>query len=171
MQPGLELAFADGISGIWSTLHSGTELVVSEDEVHYLRMQALTLDDDLVSHLILKKLRLCRVVAGHAVPSQTVAMNSLVEFTFDGGDKQCRQLVHPTAQPSSYGLSVTSLLGAGVLGLRTGQSILWPTREGSLCNLHVARVESALRRSPRDASAALFRPRARIRRPRAITRP
>ena len=142
MQPILQPTFAERLSGLWSTFHSKVEFTVSESEVHYLRTLAVAVDDDLVSYLLLKKLRLAKAVPPADLPPGTAVMHSFVEFSFDGGEARFVQIVHPPSPPSSYGLSVTSRLGAGLIGLRRGQTILWPDAEGNLCDLYVAHVES-----------------------------
>lgn len=143
---------ADSLGSIWSALHACAQILVSRDELHFLRMVALGLDDDLASHLLIAKLKLAKVVEAEEVsPSGIVSMNSFVEFSFDGRACQLRQLVHPSDNPPNYGLEINTLLGVGVLGLRAGQLILWPDSGGRLCDLHVVRVanrENAARPQP-----------------------
>ena len=67
MQAMHQPALAENLSGIWSALHPNLELTISEDEVHYLTSMALGSDDDLVSHLLLKKLQIARTVAASAL--------------------------------------------------------------------------------------------------------
>lgn len=141
MRP-LEEGFALSVSGIWSALHADSGLIVRESEVHYLRTIALAARDDLVSHLLLRKLRLARVAAAAAAPDRLVFMNSFLEYRFDGGEQRFCQLVHPSALAPNYGVAIDSLIGAGLIGLRAGQTILWPDPAGTLCDLHVAHVEN-----------------------------
>lgn len=148
MQAMHEPALAENLSGIWSALHPNVELTISDDEVHYLRSMALGSDDNLVSHLLLKKLQIARTVAASAVDERIVVMNSFVEYSVDGGSKRFCQLVHPSPLTPSYGLSVATLEGAGLIGMRSGQTILWPNLLGSLRDLHVLQVERSPRRSP-----------------------
>ena len=150
MQAMREPALAENLSGIWSALHPGVELTISDDEVHYLRSMALGSDDDLVSHLLLKKLQIARTVAASALDEGIVVMNSFVEYSVDRGPKRFCQLVHPSPLTPSYGLSVATLEGAGVIGMRSGQTILWPNLQGSLRDLQVLQVERSPRRSPLD---------------------
>lgn len=141
MQASIQPFPADSLGTIWSALHACAQILVSRDELHFLRMVALGLDDDLASHLLIAKLKLAKVVEADEVSSSgTVSMNSFVEFSFDGRACQLRQLVHPSDNPTNYGLEVDTLLGVGVLGLRAGQLILWPNSGGRLCDLHVAKV-------------------------------
>lgn len=142
MQPSPQLTLADSLSGIWAALHARAELHISENEVHYLRTLALALDDDIVSCLLLRKLRLATVLPTEEIEAETVAMNSHVEFTNDGSARQSRQLVHPSPHQPDDGLSITTLLGAGLIGMRAGQAILWPNEKGSFCDLYVSRVDN-----------------------------
>ena len=147
------LAQAESLSGLWSAIHAEAGLIVSEDEVHYLRGLALALDNDLVSHLLLRKLRIARIVAVEALPPDTVLMNSFVDFVIDGGDRRFGQIVHPSPCPPDGGVSVASLVGAGLLAVRKGQTILWPTQDGGFSELHVVHVENGVR-APKSARKA-----------------
>lgn len=142
MQPCSRAARAESLSGIWSIAHADAGLVVSEDEVHYLRGLALSLDNDLVSHLILRKLRIAHILPSGEVPAGTVRMNSLVEYSIDQAERRSGQLVHPSRCPPENGISIASLLGAGIIGLRQGQAILWPTEAGGFSELHAHLVEN-----------------------------
>lgn len=137
-----ELESAESLSGIWSALHKTTPLIILESEVHYIRMLAVAAEDDLVSHLLLKKLRLAAIADPAFAPPRLVAMNSFLEYSFDGGPQRFAQLLHPSAVAAGYGLAVTSLIGAGLIGLAAGQTILWPDEKGTLCDLHVQHVEN-----------------------------
>ena len=147
MQAAHQPSLAESLSGIWSALHPGVDLTISEDEVHYLRTMALGSDDDIVSQLLLKKLQIARTVAASAVDEHIVLMNSFVEYSIDDGPKRLCQLVHPSSLAPICGLSVAALEGAGLIGMRSGQTILWPNLSGSLRDLRVLKVEPAPRRA------------------------
>lgn len=115
---------------------------MSNAEVHYLTATALAVDDDLTSHPLLRKLELACTVAPADLPPATVAMNSFLEFASDGGQQRFHQRVHPSADMRSYALTITSLLGVGVLGARAGQTVLWPDERGNFCDLHIRHVEN-----------------------------
>jgi regulator of nucleoside diphosphate kinase len=138
----LDGGLAESLSAVWSTLHRDAQFVIQEDEIHHLRMLALAADDDLVSLLLLRKLRIAQVVGGASIPDSLVSLNSFCEFSFDGGHERFCQLVRPSPYAPSYGLSILTLTGAGLVGLRAGQTILWPNEAGELRDLHVARVEN-----------------------------
>ncbi len=133
---------AETLSDRWSTLHAQAELVISEDEAYGLRALALASDDDLVSYLLLKKLRLARQASIVDLPPDVVTLNSFVHFRFNGNGDGFAQLLHPSAHMPAYAISVTSLIGAGLIGLREGQQILWPTAEGELGPLCIAHVDN-----------------------------
>ena len=138
----LDDGLAESLGTVWWALHRDTELVIRESEIHHLKMLALGADDDLVSHLLLRKLQLASVAHGAAVPDSLVALNSFCEFNLDGREPRFCQLVRPSPYAPNYGLSILTLEGAGLIGLRAGQTILWPNGAGALSELHVARVEN-----------------------------
>lgn len=76
------------------------------------------------------------------VPDTVVAMNSTVEFLDDAhGETRTVQLVYPGQADIAVGkVSVLSPVGAGLLGLKAGQSIHWPDRDGRLRALRVLKV-------------------------------
>ena len=129
---------SEQLSARWARLHRHVAFAFSASEAHYLRSAALALDDDLLALLLLKKLR----IAAERQPSGlhgVVTMNSLVGFRFGGGSGIGR-LVHPSCfEPGS--LSIASQVGAGLAGMRTGQTILWPDADGELRPLSVDTVE------------------------------
>lgn len=138
----LEPGLADSLGGIWAALHKDVDIRISDSEVHYLRAVALMLDDDATSALLLRKLKLAACVEDRRMPPATVRMNSFLEYSFDHGPRRFCQLVHDSEHAPAYGLRVTDRLGAGVIGLRSGQIILWPDDEGRLCELAVLQVEN-----------------------------
>jgi regulator of nucleoside diphosphate kinase len=141
MQTISQPALAESLSGIWYRLHADVPFTIDADETHYLTAIALALDDDIVSRLLLKKIRLAQAHEGRIPAQPAVRMNSFVDYRFNGRERRLRQLVHPTSSARSHGLSVASREGAGVLGMRPGQTILWPDEEGTLADLHVLHVE------------------------------
>jgi len=138
----LQPSAAEALSGIWAALHKDLELSICESQVHYLGTMAVLHDDDLVSQLLLKKLRLARVLPAENMPSRIITMNSFVEYSYDGGPASFGQIVHPSAVLSSYGIAVTDAIGAGLLGLEPRQTILWPDLHGEFRELSVLHVEN-----------------------------
>lgn len=64
------------------------------------------------------------------------------------------ELVYPRDADISAGrVSILTPVGAGVIGLRTGQSILWPDRDGRHRKLTIVK-ELQNKKSPQPDSAA-----------------
>ncbi len=134
---------AEMIGDLWYRISEDAPFAVAENEVHYLSAVALGLDDDLASVLLLKKLKLAKKLAPGSVPDDLAVMNSFVEFRAGEGKRRLGQLLHPSVAREPFGLSVASRLGAGLVGLRAGQSILWPDDIGELQPLQVFSVRPA----------------------------
>ena len=144
---------AEELSAHWARVHERETFIFSTCEVHYLKALAMALDDDLVALLLLKKLRMATERPPAELPRNVVVMNSLVSFAFDG-DERVRRLVHPTVRGTGS-LSIGSRLGAGVIGLRVGQSVLWPDERQALRQLHVTAVESRAQKTTGISPAAV----------------
>lgn len=124
----------------WASLHQSARLTVHECEVHYLTAMALGASDDLAAHLLLRKLRMALRVGGDA-GQRFVRMNSLVEFVDAQGETRLARLTHPSAcRLSPDAISITSLLGTGLLGLGEGQAIKWPDQTGEMHPLKVTGI-------------------------------
>ena len=85
-----------------------------------------------VAEMLLAEINRAKVVDDARLPSDTVAMLSTVKFVDDEtGVERTLQLVYPQDADIEAGrISILSLVGAGLLGLRAGQSISWPNRDG-----------------------------------------
>lgn len=124
----------------WVRMNEGMSFAIRANEVHYLKAMALSMDDDLASLLLLKKLKLANHVEQADSNPATVGMNSWIEFRFGSGHRQFRQLLHPSVCQGAYALSIGSRLGAGLIGLRAGQVLLWPDEHGCPRELRVMGV-------------------------------
>lgn len=146
---------AEAMSSIWFNLHLDESFGISSDDVHYWRMLSFLLDDDLASLLLLKKLKLADFYCDGRVPKDVVTPNSFLEFRVDGGDVSFGQLVRPSQQRPHFAIQSDTRLGLGLLGLRSGQSILWPDDSDAMRPLEVLRVENCAQASERlsDLSA------------------
>lgn len=113
----------------WAAMHRDILFAVHDCEVHYLTAIALASADDLVAHLLLKKLKLARKV-GNDEAASLVRMNSLVEYEDGSGRPRMARLLHPSVRQDPHGVSIASMAGAGLIGLGEGQAIRWPD-EGS----------------------------------------
>jgi len=95
-----------------------------------------------VAEMLLAEINRAKVVDDARLPSDTVAMLSTVKFVDDEtGVERTLQLVYPQDADIEAGrISILSLVGAGLLGLRAGQSISWPNRDGHERPLHIIEV-------------------------------
>lgn len=75
-------------------------------------------------------------------PADVVALGSRVTFTDEAsGVTRSVQVVLPAEADIGQGrVSILSVVGAGLIGLRAGQSIDWPTQDGRLRRLTVKDV-------------------------------
>lgn len=120
-------------------------LLVSADDHHRLiTLAQATVErypaDDVL--MLLDELQRADIVPPDWMPEEVVAMNSYVEFTDDRtGATRRVQLVFPYQADISKGrISVLSLVGAALIGLAEGQSIVWRTRDKRPRRLSVRRV-------------------------------
>ena len=137
------------LSALWFKLHSEERFGVRASEAHYLRTLAVSLDDDLTSLLLLKKLKLANEYLPSQLPSDIVAFNSVVEFRTGRGPTRIGQLIYPSSCRPKLAIDVNSRLGLGLLGLCSGQAILWPDEDEILRELEVLRVDASSCRNRR----------------------
>jgi regulator of nucleoside diphosphate kinase len=95
-----------------------------------------------VAGLLLDELERAEVRPDHLVPAHVVGMEAVVEFVDEGrGAARTVQLVYPGDADIGEGkVSVFTPIGAGLIGLAAGQSILWPDRDGHERRLKIVRV-------------------------------
>ena len=95
-----------------------------------------------VAELLLAEINRAKVVQDSRLPGDVVAMQSIVKFVDEASDaERTLQLVYPQAADIEAGrISILSLVGAGLLGLRPGQSISWPDRAGKQRALRIIEV-------------------------------
>lgn len=95
-----------------------------------------------VAELLLAEINRARIVQNSKLPADVVAMQSIVKFADEAsGVERTLQLVYPQAADIEAGrISILSLVGAGLLGLRPGQSISWPDRAGKQRALRIIEV-------------------------------
>ena len=143
MLESLPLLAADGRAELWAALHKTTPFLLAECERHCLVSLALSADDDVAAHLLLKKVKLARMVASWALPRSIVRLNSRVDYRHGAGPARAVRLCHPSAlaEPDEDA-SVAGLLGAGLIGLEEGQAVLWPGRDGRLRSLAIIHVRN-----------------------------
>lgn len=102
-----------------------------------------------VSELLLEEIERATLYKAARIPSDVVTMLSSVEFVDEAnGTTRTVQLVYPKEADIDAGrVSILTLVGAGLIGLREGQSILWPGRDGHRRLLTITKVS-------REAEAA-----------------
>ena len=95
-----------------------------------------------VAELLLAEINRAKVVPDSRLPGDVVAMQSTVKFVDEAsGVERTLQLVYPQAADiEAERISILSLVGAGLLGLRPGQSISWPDRAGKQRALRIMEV-------------------------------
>jgi regulator of nucleoside diphosphate kinase len=115
-----------------------------EEEADQLSDLALSMKErnPQVSELLLRETSRAKLHAAEDVPSDVVTMGSFVEFVDEGnGTSRTVQLVFPPEADISAGrISILTPVGAGLIGLREGQSILWPDRDGHIRRLTINKV-------------------------------
>ena len=105
-----------------------------EDEADAISSQAMTVEDRLPqeAELLLDEIGRAKTYRKGKVPADVVTMYSTVEFVDEAsGADRTVELVYPKDADIAAGrVSILTPIGAGLIGMRAGQSILWPDREG-----------------------------------------
>ena len=85
-----------------------------------------------VAAMLLKEIDRARVVKDGALPVDVVGMGSRVRFRDESaGTERTVRLVYPSEADIEAGkVSILTPIGAGLIGLREGQSIRWEDRDG-----------------------------------------
>jgi regulator of nucleoside diphosphate kinase len=83
-----------------------------------------------VSALLLREAERARLHSAAKMPGDVVTIGSQVEFLDDSSDgRRTVTLVYPAEADIAAGrISILTPVGAALIGLRAGQSILWPDR-------------------------------------------
>jgi regulator of nucleoside diphosphate kinase len=97
------------------------------------------------ARLLLEEADRADLVPAIRLPRDAVALGSTVVFTDEAsGVTRCVRIVMPAeADIGSGRISILSLVGVGLIGLRPGQAIDWPMQDGTLRRLRVEAVEPA----------------------------
>jgi regulator of nucleoside diphosphate kinase len=92
------------------------------------------------------ELERARVVADGSVPVDVVQMGSTATFKPDTGDAMTVTLVFPGDADISEGkISILTPIGTALIGLSTGQSIMWTARDGRRHELSILAVKRPTR--------------------------
>ncbi|HMO74314.1 MAG TPA: nucleoside diphosphate kinase regulator [Sphingopyxis sp.] len=102
-----------------------------------------------VSALLLQEIDRATIRSADRIPADVVTMEAKVTFVDEGnGAERTVQLVYPRDADISAGrISILTPVGAGLIGLREGQSIVWPDRDGHERALSIVKVEQAADRA------------------------
>lgn len=97
-----------------------------------------------LSKLLLDEINRAEIHASGALPADVVGIGSEVEFLdVESGERRRVQLVLPAEADIAAGrVSILSPVAAGLIGLKTGQSIDWPSPGG---RMRVLRILDATR--------------------------
>ena len=96
------------------------------------------------SDKLLYELDRARVLDDTEVPGDIVRMGSTVAYRTDTGQEQKVTLVYPADADIAQGrISVMTPVGTALIGLRTGQSITWRSRDNKRHMLTVLSVQPA----------------------------
>lgn len=98
-----------------------------------------------VSALLMEEIGRARIHKAGQIPADVVTMHATVEFVDEAtGTARTVQLVYPRDADIAAGrISIMTPVGAGLIGLREGQSIRWPDREGHERTLSIVKVHQA----------------------------
>ena len=95
-----------------------------------------------VSELLLRETNRAQLHRAALIPADVVTMGAEVEFR-DAGSGVTRTVTLAWPQDADIGagrISILTPIGAGLIGLREGQQILWPDRDGRERDLVIVRV-------------------------------
>ncbi|MGB3848206.1 MAG: nucleoside diphosphate kinase regulator [Sphingopyxis sp.] len=114
-------------------------------EADRLTELALQKQHDLPRHyeLLLDEIDRANICSAADIRSNVVTMGSRVTFTDEKtGNQRTVELVYPGEANIDAGrISILTPVGAGLIGLSTGQSILWPDQRGAEHQLTIVEVE------------------------------
>lgn len=98
--------------------------------------------DNAYSRLLTRKLAQAKICFPGNVPDDVVTINSRVTFCVDAGAPRTANVVrNESCDFPIYTLSVKSLLGLGLLGLRAGGAIRMDTETGGSQKINVIRLD------------------------------
>ena len=101
------------------------------------------------ARLLLEELERAEVSDSQSMPANIATMLSYVLFQDESTGRQRRvQLVYPKDADSECGrVSVTTPIGAALIGMSEGASIEWPNRSGVTRKLRILKVDQPEARS------------------------
>ncbi|PAL19456.1 nucleoside diphosphate kinase regulator [Sphingopyxis sp. GW247-27LB] len=122
--------------------------------IHMIDTEADTLTDlalaqqersPVVSELLIEEINRAKIHPANKIPADVVTMHAQVEFVDEAnGASRTVELVYPADADIAAGrVSIMTPVGAGLIGMREGQSILWPDRDGQQRRLSIVKVRRA----------------------------
>ncbi|MCW1432464.1 nucleoside diphosphate kinase regulator [Novosphingobium sp. JCM 18896] len=116
-------------------------------EADSLAELAMSIEDRLpqVSELLLNEITRATLHPASRIAADVVTMHATVSFLDEAsGREYAYELTYPNEADISKGrISILTPVGAGLIGLRAGQSILWPDRDGHERALKIISVSQA----------------------------
>jgi regulator of nucleoside diphosphate kinase len=129
-------------------VHSGTAkppIHISETDYALIASHAMRLEATApqVAKMLLDEIDRAEVYSRDELPNDVATLGSAVTFVDEStGVRRCVQIVLPAdADIERSSLSIHSQVGAGLIGLRAGQSIEWPYPDGRPRTLRIVDVE------------------------------
>jgi len=98
-----------------------------------------------VAKMLLDEINRAYVHPLEQLPANVVTLGSTVTFADEEAniERRVRIVLPSEANIESGSLSILSQVGAGLIGLKAGQSIDWPCPDGRPRTLHILAVEAA----------------------------
>jgi regulator of nucleoside diphosphate kinase len=130
---------------------SATRAAMTRPQIHMIdteaeRLSELALSIEIampqVGDLLLRETTRAKLHRAANMPADVVTMGAEVEYRDEAsGVARIVTLVWPQDADIAAGrISILTPIGAGLIGLREGQQILWPDRDGRERNLTIVRV-------------------------------
>lgn len=122
-------------------------LIISDVDRERLSRLALAAMDRTpeIADELLSEMERATVVDEDSIPTNVVRMGSTVEFKSNDGRHRRLTLVFPAEADIAAGkISVLTPVGAALIGLTEGQSIMWTTRDGRDQELTILAVKAAV---------------------------
>lgn len=121
-------------------------IVLCESDALRLSSLALCAPDTpgIAADFLLQEIERARVVPDRSIASDIVRMDSEVEFRDEtsGAHRTVRLVLPEHADISEGAVSILTPVGAGLIGLKPGQTISWPDRLGRNRRLRILNVRN-----------------------------
>lgn len=121
------------------------KIIVTEADYRRLTDLAMAVQNRMpeVADELLSEMDRAEIAAADRVPGNVVRMGSTVRFRADDGQERSVTLVFPGEADIEQGkISILTPVGAALIGLSEGQSIMWAKRDGERHRLTVLSVEA-----------------------------